>query len=332
MAARNGQKVKLLYIVDILKKYTDEDHPITATEICEKLASNGVTAERKAIYDDIAQLTDYGFDIIKTRTPKSGFFLASREFEIPEISLLIDAVKTAKFISAKKTRVLVSKLERMLSVYQVKKGDKSVFIDYSEKSHNEEIFYSIDTISRAIESQKKISLKYGVRELNENREMVTNYKTRVISPYALTWQEDRYYLIGNYDKYDNLIHLRLDRMRSVQVLDEPLRHFSKFTSYTDTFDVSDYTKKLFGMFGGDFEEIELRCSKDILEMVADRFSENLFIRNVTDEYFSITVKAAVSEGLVTWIMNYGDKIKVLKPFGLIDKIKLRAETITNLYK
>lgn len=332
MAARNGQKVKLLYIVDILKKYTDEDHPITATEICEKLASNGVTAERKAIYDDIAQLTDYGFDIIKTRTPKSGFFLASREFEIPEISLLIDAVKTAKFISAKKTRVLVSKLEKMLSVYQVKKGDKSVFIDYSEKSHNEEIFYSIDTISRAIESQKKISLKYGVRELNENREIVTNYKTRVISPYALTWQEDRYYLIGNYDKYDNLIHLRLDRMRSVEVLDEPLRHFSKLSSYTDTFDVADYTKKLFGMFGGDFEEIELRCSKDILEKVADRFSENLFIRNVTDEHFSITVKAAVSEGLVTWIMNYGDKIKVLKPSNLIDKIKLRAQTITNLYK
>ncbi len=332
MAARNGQKVKLLYVIDILKKYTDEEHPITATEICEKLASNGVTAERKAIYDDIAQLTDYGFDIIKTRTPKSGFFLASREFEIPEISLLIDAVKTAKFISAKKTRVLVSKLEKMLSIYQVKKGDKSVFIDYSEKSHNEEIFYSIDTISRAIESQKKISLKYGVRELNENREIVTNYKTRVISPYALTWQEDRYYLIGNYDKYDNLIHLRLDRMRSVEVLDEPLRHFSKFSSYTDTFDVSDYTKKLFGMFGGDFEEIELRCSKDILEKVADRFSENLFIRNVTDEHFSITVKAAVSEGLVTWIMNYGDKIKVLKPSNLIDKIKLRAQTITNLYE
>lgn len=332
MAARNGQKVKLLYIIDILKKYTDEEHPITATEICEKLASNGVTAERKAIYDDIAQLTDYGFDIIKTRTPKSGFFLASREFEIPEISLLIDAVKTAKFISAKKTRVLVSKLEKMLSIYQVKKGDKSVFIDYSEKSHNEEIFYSIDTISRAIESQKKISLKYGVRELNENREIVTNYKTRVISPYALTWQEDRYYLIGNYDKYDNLIHLRLDRMRSVEVLDEPLRHFSKLSSYTDTFDVADYTKKLFGMFGGDFEEIELRCSKDILEKVADRFSENLFIRNVTDEHFSITVKAAVSEGLVTWIMNYGDNIKVIKPSTLIDKIKLRAQTITNLYK
>ncbi len=331
MAARNGQKIKLLYIVDILKKYTDEDHPITATEICEKLASNGVSAERKAIYDDIAQLIDYGYDIIKTRTPRNGFFLASREFEIPEISLLIDAVKTAKFISAKKTRVLVAKLEKMLSVYQAKKGDKSVFIDYSEKSHNEEIFYSIDTISRAIAAQKKISLKYGVRELKANREIVINYKTRIISPYALTWQEDRYYLIGNYDKYDNLIHLRLDRMRAVEILDDKSRHFSEVTAYTDSFDVVDYTKKLFGMFGGDFEEIDLRCSKDILEMVTDRFSENLFIRNVTDEHFSITVKAAVSEGLVTWIMNYGDKIKVLKPQSLIEKIKFRAETITNLY-
>lgn len=331
MAARSGQKLKLMYIADIFKMYTDEEHPISADGICEKLAAFGVTAERKAVYDDIQQLITYGFDIIKTRTPKNGFFLASREFEASEIYLLCDAVKTAKFISAKKTRELVSKLEGMLSRYQSIDKLKTVFIDYKSKCSNEEIFYSIDTIDRAITNRNKISLRYGVRSLGANREIITEYRQRIISPYALTWQDDHYYLIGNYEKYDNLIHLRVDRMKTVEELNIPARHFSEVSEYTDTFDVADYTNKLFGMFGGKTEEIELVCSKSILEIIADRFSQDIFIRNVTDETFSVTVKAAVSDALITWIMNYEDKIKVAKPDYLAEKLKERAERIIKIY-
>lgn len=331
MAARSGQKLKLIYIADIFKKCTDEEHPISAAEICDKLAALGVTAERKAIYDDIQQLILYGYDIIKTRTPKNGFFLASREFETSEIYLLCDAVKTAKFISAKKTRELVSKLEGMLSIYQSTDKLNAVFIDYKSKCQNEEIFYSIDAIDRAIAAHKKISLKYGVRTLGSNREIKTEYKERVISPYALTWQDDHYYLIGNYEKYDNLIHLRVDRMRKVKELDVSARPFSEVSEYKDTFDVADYTKKLFGMFGGKTEEIELICSKSILEIIADRFSQDIFIRNLTEDTFTVTVKAAVSDALITWIMNYGDKIKVSKPSYLIEKIRDRAEEIIKIY-
>ncbi len=330
--ARRGQKVKLLYIIKILTELTDEEHPLSATEICEKLATYDVTAERKAIYDDIECLISFGYDIVQTRVPKNGYFLASRDFELPEVFLLGDAVRTAKFISEKKTRELTSKLDKLLSRYQSKNNLRGIYIDGSSKTHNEELFYNIDRINTAIEQGKKIKFTYSKKVLREGRQIVTESKTRVVSPYAMTWQFDYYYLIGNYDKYDNLMNLRIDRIHSVEITDEPIRHFSEVSAYRDTFDVADYTKKLFGMFGGNTQEIKLRCSNKILEQVTDRFGDSIFIINVTETTFDFTVKAAVSDALVTWIMNYEDKIEVVSPDELRDKIVSRAEKILKIYK
>lgn len=331
MAARRGQKLKLLYIVKILTQLTDEEHPMSATEICEHLAECGVTAERKSIYNDIECLVSFGYDIIFTRTPKNGYFLASREFELPEIFLLCDAVRTAKFISEKKTRELTAKLDGLISKYQSKRNIHGIYIDSSNKTHNEELFYNIDSINTAITEGKKIKFTYSKRVLQEGKNIITESKTRIVSPYAMTWQFDYYYLIGNYEKYDNLMNLRIDRIHSVEILDEPIRHFSEVSDYSDTFDVADYTKKLFGMFGGNTQEIKLRCSNKLLEQVTDRFGENIFITNVNEKTFDFTAKAAVSEGLVTWIMNYGDNIKVIKPDDLKQKIIDRADKILKIY-
>ena len=331
MAARRGQKLKLLYIVKILTQLTDEEHPMSATEICERLAECGVTAERKSIYNDIECLVSFGYDIIFTRTPKNGYFLASREFELPEIFLLCDAVRTAKFISEKKTRELTAKLDGLISKYQSKRNIHGIYIDSSNKTHNEELFYNIDSINTAITEGKKIKFTYSKRVLQEGKNIITESKTRIVSPYAMTWQFDYYYLIGNYEKYDNLMNLRIDRIHSVEILDEPIRHFSEVSDYSDTFDVADYTKKLFGMFGGNTQEIKLRCSNKLLEQVTDRFGENIFITNVNEKTFDFTAKAAVSEGLVTWIMNYGDNIKAIKPDDLKQKIIDRADKILKIY-
>lgn len=332
MAARRGQKVKLLYIIKILTELTDEEHPLSATEICEKLSAYDITAERKAIYDDIECLISFGYDIIQTRVPKNGYFLASRDFELPEVFLLGDAVRTAKFISEKKTRELTSKLDRLLSKHQTKRNISAIYIDSSNKTKNEELFYNIDRINTAIEEGKKIRFTYSKRVLHEGRQITTESKTRTVSPYAMTWQFDYYYLIGNYEKYDNLMNLRIDRIHSVEILDEPMRHFSEVSDYRDTFDVADYTKKLFGMFGGNMQEIKLRCSNKMLEQVTDRFGDKIFITNVTDKTFDFTAKAAVSDALATWIMNYGANIEVIIPTELRDKIKNRAEKILEIYK
>lgn len=332
MAARSGQKLKLLYIVDILRKYSDEDHPISAAEICSKLALFNVTAERKSVYNDIEQLIFYGYDIIKTRTPKAGFFLGSREFEIPEISLLTDAVKTAKFISAKKTRELISKLEAMQSVYQLNSLNKGIYFDVDSKTKNEEIYYTIDTVSRAIENKKQIKFEYNVRTINENKEITISSSQKIISPYAMTWQDDHYYLIGNYEKYDNLIHLRIDRMHKVEITDKNSRSFSEVSDYKSVFDVADYTKRLFGMYTGNIENIELKCSREILEQVVDRFGDSIFITKLTDKTFNINYKAVVSEALVTWIINFGNKIEAVSPENLREMVKERLNRVIELYE
>lgn len=332
MAARRGQKIKILYIIKILTEFTDEQHPLSAKEICEKLSAYNINAERKAIYDDIECLISFGYDIVTTRSPKNGYFLATREFELPEIYLLKDAVKTAKFITSKKTLELTSKLDKMLSVYQVKNDIKNIYINDNNKTNNKEIFYNIDNINEAIKNCKKITFKYAKRIIGSDQQPTVAYKNRTVSPYALTWQDDHYYLICNYEKYDNLMQLRVDRIKSVEILEQPWRHFSQVSEYTDTFDVADYTEKLFGMFGGELQDIKFKAENSILEQIVDRFGNRIFISNVSNTHFNFSVEAALSEGLITWIMNYGDKLEVLKPESLRSQIVERAEQILKIYK
>ncbi len=324
--------MKLIYVLDILKKYSDEEHPLNTADIIEKLAESGIEAERKALYNDIATLEMYGCDIIKTGTPKKGWFIGDREFEIPEIYLLCDAVRSAKFISAKKTRELLSKLHSMLSVNQAKRNKTRVFFAANDKCANEELYYNIDRISQAIEERKQIKLSYSSRILDNSREITHKTREMTVNPYALTWQDDYYYLICNYAKYDNLLHLRVDRMGSVELTDTTARHFSEVSEYTDFFDTADYTNKLFGMHSGELQDIELSCDINIAEQVFDRFGENLFIKNKTEESFSFTVKAAVSDALVSWIISYGTRLKVIKPQILRDMVIKRAEEVLKNYK
>ncbi len=330
MERRNG-KLKILYIIDILKKYSDEEHPINATEICNYLKKYGINAERKAIYDDLDNLIYYGFDIIQTRTPRSGYFLASREFEIPEIYLLTDAVQAGDFITPKKTRELVSKLDAMMSADQARTREKSTYIEYSHKCNNEEIFISIDTLRQAIESGKKVTLHYISRQLGEGRHIVPREKNFKVSPYALIWTDDHYYLVCNNEKYDNLMHLRLDRMKSVTVTEENCRHFSECSNYTEIFNIADYVSKSFNMFVGEQAEIELRCSEKILEQIIDRFSENIHIIERENGRFAFRTKALVSDGLVSWILQYGGDIEIISPPELRGMIKEKIQEVAKLY-
>lgn len=332
MARKENQKLKPLFILEILKKYSDQEHPLKAPDIAELLLKlYDIEAERKSIYADINYLTDAGYDIIKASGGKRGWFLGQRDFEIPEIYLLSDAVRTARFISAKKSRELISKLNGMLSTHQEARLKNSVFFSVGKKVTNEALYYNIDSISSAIEENRQIELVYSSRALSEDRQIVHNQKTMRVNPYALTWQDDHYYLICNHIKYDNLMHLRLDRIKSVTVTRHTARHFSEVSEYRDRFDVADYTYKLFGMHTGEKTTVRLRCDRSIVEPVLDRFSEDIFISDLSDDGWTINVEAVLSEALVTWIINYGNSITVLKPQKLIDMIKQRAEDVLKNY-
>ena len=332
MEARLSSKLKILYIVDILKEYSDEEHPLNATEICNYLGKYGIRAERKAIYDDIENLIDYGFDIIKTKGKKSGYFLASREFEIPEIYLLTDAVQAADFITPKKTRELVGKLEGMMSREQARARENSIYIDYSHKCDNEEIYISIDTLRSAIQLGKKVSLKYRTRQIGTDRKITLKEKELLVSPYALIWMEDHYYLVCNNQKYDNLMHLRLDRMKSVNLLPEPYRHFSEVCGYKERFDTADYASKTFNMYGGDLCDIELSCSTNILEQIIDRFGDRIHIIGNENGRFRFRTSGLISDGLVGFIMQFCGDIEVIEPINLRNMIIEKIDALNKTYK
>ena len=327
-------KLKLLYIKDYLYKYSDENNPVSADELSDMLLEKEIECERKSIYSDVQALRDYGSDIFRVRAPKNGYYIGERTFELPEIRLMADAVQAAKFITPKKSKELITKISTLCSVGQAEDISNQVYIDSSVKCTNEDIYYNIDDINTAIKNKKKISFIYKRRKVNEKADgIVSSQKTLTMSPYAMIWSDDHYYLVGNNSKYDNLMHVRIDRMKNVKILDENIRSFTEVSDYKNAFDAADYSSKLFNMFSGEIQEMELYCENSIIEEILDRFGSAAKVRRtVNEEHFKVLVKAVVSEGLASWVMQYGNMIEIKSPLILRNMVKDKAEEIAALYK
>lgn len=327
-------KLKLLYIKDYLQKYSDENNPVSADELSDMLLEKGIECERKSIYSDVQALRDYGVDIFRVRVPKNGYYIGTRDFELPEVRLLIDAVQAAKFITPKKSKELISKIGTLCSEGQSESIYGQVYVDSSVKCANEDIYYNIDVINRAIKASKKITFIYKRRKVNDKADGITNsQRTLTVSPYAMIWADDHYYLVGNNSKYDNLMHMRIDRMKKVEICDESSRNFSEVSEYKKDFDAADYSSKLFNMFSGKVQELQLICENSIVEEILDRFGNGAKVSKSEDEeHFKVKVKAVVSEGLASWVMQYGNKIEIREPVLLRNMVKEKAEEIAALYK
>lgn len=326
-----SSKIKTLLIYKCLNEFSDEENPLSTTDLIAMLGKSGIKCERKSIYADIQTLNDLGFDIVTAKSPKRGFFMASRRFELPQVRLLIDAVSSAGFITPNKTKDLVEKLESLVSVNQARDLVSQVYVDSNSKCDNEEIYYTIDALHDAIVNKKKVKFTYKRRNIDvENRKSYTE-KTFMVSPYALIWKDDHYYLVCNNEKYDNLMNLRLDRIRKIDILDDDIRPVYEVSEYDEVFDVADYTSKMFNMFSGESGKVTLLCSIDIREEIMDRFGAKIPLVAQENNMFKTTIDAAISEGLISWVMNFGDKIKVLEPQSLADSIKEKAQKIANMY-
>lgn len=334
MADKGYTKMKLLYIKNYLERNSDEDHPVSVDEISDMLENKGISCERKSIYSDVKTLKESGVDIISVRQPKAGYCICTRDFELPELRLLIDAVQAANFITPKKTKELIKKIGTLCSVSQATMLERQVYIEKRHKCFNEEIYYNIDIISRAIQSGKRINFIYSKRCLDrENNSITTEEKEFCVSPYAMIWSNDHYYLIGNNQKYDNLMHTRIDRMKKVEIDQKKARKFSEVSPYKNYFDSADYSGKIFNMFSGDTQTFEASCHSSILEEIVDRFGSDTTMKvGGEDDRFFMSTKCVISEGLVSWIMQFGDKIEVLEPKSLKEQVKKRAEEILAIYK
>ena len=328
MAKSSGQKLKLMRARDILLENTDQDHAITVAEIISQLSDYGITAERKSIYEDIEELRSYGMDIEVSRGRSGGYYVASREFELPELKVLVDAVQASKFISTGKSRELIGKLSAMTSRFERTKLSRQVHSFERVKSMNKSIYYTTDYIHTAISENRRIAFSYF--KLNGKKEKVyrNEGKRYEVSPWLLIWNDENYYLAA-YDAASGIIkHYRVDKMERVSVLDLPREGEDVFKAS----DISMYSTGVFDMFGGKTESVTIECTEDMAGAVLDRFGTDITILSGGSLGYSAYVRVQISPRFFGWVAGFGDKMKISSPAHAVDEFKKTMSDILKLYE
>lgn len=317
------QHLKLLYIAKMLYEKTDEEHPISIAEMIKGLAEEGIGAERKSIYSDIDCLKEFGLDIITVKDKCNRYYIASRQFELPELKLLADAVCSAKFLTEKKSEQLLHKIESLAGVHDGMLIERQVVVVDRVKSMNEQIYINVDAIHKAINEGKQISFRYF--DYSTNKQKVYREGERVCSPYALTWNDEKYYLVSYYLKYpDNYTNFRVDRMSNIRILDEPV------LKSPHELNISEYLNSTFSMFSGDTVEAVLKFDKKLINPVIDRFGINADIVNLDIDHFKIKVNIKAKPPFFAWLFQFGKQASIISPESLKeDYKKMLTEVISS---
>lgn len=318
----------------ILLSKTDEEHLLTVPELISALNGYDIAAERKSIYADLEDLRHFGLDIVCRRTKTTGYFVAGRTFELPELKLLADAVVSSKFITEKKSSQLIRKIESLASDYEATQLQRQVFVRGRAKTINEKIYYNVDKIHQAIAQNKAVAFRYF--EYVVDWESPSHWKKHyrrdgqkyLASPYALSWDDDNYYMLAYYEKYNNVSHFRVDKMEEIEILGEPRHELPD----NREFNLTEYSKKVFNMFGGDEEHITLRFDNSLIGVVLDRFGKEIAVRPADENSFIVQCDAFISPTLLSWIFEFGDKVKILEPESLVEKLRQKANEALSQYE
>ena len=308
MAKSNNHKMALLYMMRELLQKTDEDHSMNATDLIAALAAYDCEADRRTIYSNVEILQDFGIDVIKKENGQ-GYYIGSRDFELPELKLLVDSVQSSKFITEKKSRELIGKLMQLTNEQKARQLNRSVFIRNRMKTGNEKVYYNVDTLHEAMNRNRQIRFKYG--EWTAAKELVekkggTEYR---VSPWALTWDDENYYLIA-FDEAAGIIkHYRVDKMLKIGLTDEERVGRDSF----EDFDLAAFSKKTFGMFGGPDANVVLRCKNGLAGVIIDRFGREISLVPEDGEHFHVHVTVAVSPQFFGWVTGIGPGIEIASP-------------------
>ena len=327
--AGNKQKLKLLYLIKIFTEDTDDQHALTLPQIAEKLDAYGVSAERKTLYQDFELRRDFGFDIIGQQARRNFYYhMGNRRFELPELKLLVDSVQSAKFITDKKSNTLIKKLEGMVSKYEARKLQRQVIISGRIKAMNESIYYNVDKLHEAIGTDRQIRFKYFRWNINKEMELRKDGAWYQVSPWALMWDDENYYLVG-YDAEDGKIkHYRVDKMWRISVADRKREGKEQFKA----FNMPRYTKSLFGMFGGEEVKVTLEAENGMVGILLDRFGKDIPVKPVDADHFRTSVVVAVSSQFLGWIMALGDGVKIIGPDKVVTRMKEEIRLISQMYE
>ena len=303
------QKLKILYLMRVFAEKTDEAHPMSVKDLIAYLENFGIHAERKTIYDDIETLRVFGMDIMNRRERPSGFYLASREFEVAELKLLVDAVQSSRFLTTGKSRQLIQKLESLTSIYQAKDLQRQVIVQNRVKNTNENIYYNIDEIHRAISQNRQISFQYTEWTVSKERQLKKGGARYQISPWQMIWQDENYYLIGIDEKSGIVKHYRVDKMLKI-VMEKDSRNGEELF---ESFDSARFAVGPFGMFGGRVENISLEFENHLVGVMIDRFGQDIMVMAKDNEYSVTRVQVNVSTQFYGWLAALGSSVRLLSP-------------------
>lgn len=316
MARAPKQKMKLLFLLKMLSENTDENHVLTTQEIIDRLKADDIHAERKSIYDDIRILQDFGYDIVQISSRSGGgYFLAGREFELAELKLLVDAVQSSRFITTRKSRELIKKLEHMASRHDAGKLQRQVYVAGRIKTENESIYYSIDAIHRAIQENRQISFPYLEWNLKKELKPRLGRERYQVSPWAMIWREENYYLVA-YDSASSIMkHYRVDKIGKVEVLEEKREGMKQ----AEHMDLAAYANRTFGMYGGREETVTLRFPNHLIGVVIDRFGKDVDLIPAGEGFFKCRTRIAVSGQFFGWITGIGKEAVIVSPQSVKDE-------------
>ena len=320
------QKLKMMYLAKILMEKTDEEHTITVPEMISELAKLGISAERKSIYDDLEYLQLFGLDICSNKTRTTNYYIASRDFELPELKLLVDSVQASKFITRKKSMELISKIEKLTSHENAKKLQRQVFITNRVKTLNEQIYYNVDKIHDAIAANKQITFKYFDVDVNKKKVYRKNGDLYTESPVSLTWDDENYYLITYKEKYDNYTHYRVDKMELIEFTEDDRILAEK------PFDLSAYSKTMFQMFNGEETDVSIKFENELVGVIYDRFGADVPIVKSDEKHFICHVKVAVSPHFLSWIISFGNRAEILSPDTVVEQLYSLLRETSKVYE
>ena len=321
-------KMKMLHLVRIFSQETDDDHALTLQEIIAKLAAVDITADRKTLYSDFEDLRQFGFDIIsEQRNHNTYYHLGAREFELPELKLLVDSVQAAKFITTRKSAELIRKLEKNVSRYQAEQLHRQVFIAGRVKTMNESIYYNIDRLHEAINSGVQIRFQYGQWNLKKEMELRRAGEWYRVSPWALNWYDENYYLVAYDDESKIIKHYRVDKMLHIRSTNDPRQGKELFRA----FDMAKYSKRVFGMFTGEETAVTLEAENHMIGVIIDRFGKDVIITPVDDSHFRATVGVIDSLQFIGWIIALGRSIRIAGPESVVNRMRREIDRLREQY-
>jgi len=328
MAKQANQKLRILYLMEYLNTHTDEEHPASLKELLDYLESRDTPAERKTLYDDFETLRRFGLDVVMIRKGNhAGYCIGQRDFQLPELKLLVDSVQSSRFITKKKSLELINKLERLTSRHEAKRLHREVLVARRIKTMNESIYYNVDEVQNAIGEDRDISFRYYDYDVSRKRVFRHGGARYHVSPYALMWDDENYYMLAYDSDAGHMKHYRVDKMAGLRQEAGPRNGKAVFESL----DMAEYSNSHFGMFSGSTTPVTLEFENRLAGPVIDRFGQDAILVPRENDHFTVTVPAAVNAQFFGWLCGFGASVRLLAPESSKHAMAEHIKSIAELY-